>query len=233
MMVFHIKVCPRISFFSSFEAKPSVLEYKWLDFFAAIGGVSGDLLEQNAQMFNQVSSNFSAFQVNSTSTFHHVEFFWYTWQDLFICLVLVCFWSILKFALVIVYLSETLSSRCRYMRTSISCVKLGTISSQSWTSNTFSQIFSWSYFLLTQNIFSCFADWTVVLQLEWHARGYEADASSSGEGERRAGEFDPPSPASSNEVVILLYRAGPWLVSDQQLSLILGINEESNKSIAG
>ncbi|KAG2318163.1 hypothetical protein Bca4012_069161 [Brassica carinata] len=32
--------------------------------FKAIGGVSGDLLEQNAQMFNQVSSNFSAFQIH-------------------------------------------------------------------------------------------------------------------------------------------------------------------------
>ncbi|CAN8269976.1 unnamed protein product [Cochlearia groenlandica] len=29
-----------------------------------IGGVSGDLLEQNAQMFNQVSSNLSAFQIH-------------------------------------------------------------------------------------------------------------------------------------------------------------------------
>ncbi|CAN7051271.1 hypothetical protein Bca4012_074828 [Brassica carinata] len=32
--------------------------------YKAIGGVSGDLLEQNAQMFNQVSSNFSAFQIH-------------------------------------------------------------------------------------------------------------------------------------------------------------------------
>ncbi|KAG7581369.1 hypothetical protein ISN44_As08g010590 [Arabidopsis suecica] len=32
--------------------------------YKAIGGVSGDLLEQNAQMFNQVSSNFSAFQLH-------------------------------------------------------------------------------------------------------------------------------------------------------------------------
>ncbi|KAJ0249598.1 Uncharacterized protein HA466_0150690 [Hirschfeldia incana] len=32
--------------------------------FKAIGGVSGDLLEQNAQMFNQVSTNFSAFQIH-------------------------------------------------------------------------------------------------------------------------------------------------------------------------
>nr|VDC92894.1 unnamed protein product [Brassica oleracea] len=37
--------------------------------YKAIGGVSGDLLEQNAQMFNQVSTNFSAFQVNATSHF--------------------------------------------------------------------------------------------------------------------------------------------------------------------
>ncbi|XP_013698734.2 uncharacterized protein LOC106402525 isoform X1 [Brassica napus] len=32
--------------------------------YKAIGGVSGDLLEQNAQMFNQVSTNFSAFQIH-------------------------------------------------------------------------------------------------------------------------------------------------------------------------
>ncbi|KAF8082065.1 hypothetical protein N665_0850s0016 [Sinapis alba] len=32
--------------------------------YKAIGGVSGDLLEQNAQMFNQVSSNFSAYQIH-------------------------------------------------------------------------------------------------------------------------------------------------------------------------
>ncbi|CAH8343748.1 unnamed protein product [Eruca vesicaria subsp. sativa] len=32
--------------------------------YKAIGGVSGDLLEQNSQMFNQVSSNFSAFQIH-------------------------------------------------------------------------------------------------------------------------------------------------------------------------
>ncbi|CAN8260133.1 unnamed protein product [Cochlearia groenlandica] len=32
--------------------------------FKAIGGVSGDLLEQNAHMFNQLSSNFSAFQIH-------------------------------------------------------------------------------------------------------------------------------------------------------------------------
>ncbi|VVA96831.1 unnamed protein product [Arabis nemorensis] len=32
--------------------------------YKAIGGVSGDLLEQNAQMFNQVTSNFSAFQIH-------------------------------------------------------------------------------------------------------------------------------------------------------------------------
>nr|VDD47082.1 unnamed protein product [Brassica oleracea] len=36
--------------------------------YKAIGGVSGDLLEQNAQMFNQVSSNFSAFQVKILSS---------------------------------------------------------------------------------------------------------------------------------------------------------------------
>ncbi|WZZ29834.1 hypothetical protein YC2023_013235 [Brassica napus] len=43
--------------------------------YKAIGGVSGDLLEQNAQMFNQVSTNFSAFQVNATSIFffHHIH----------------------------------------------------------------------------------------------------------------------------------------------------------------
>ncbi|CAN8269554.1 unnamed protein product [Cochlearia groenlandica] len=33
--------------------------------YKAIGGVSGDLLEQNAQMFNQVSSNFAAFQIHA------------------------------------------------------------------------------------------------------------------------------------------------------------------------
>ncbi|XP_010464386.1 PREDICTED: uncharacterized protein LOC104744947 isoform X1 [Camelina sativa] len=32
--------------------------------YKAIGGLSGDLLEQNAQLFNQVSSNFSAFQLH-------------------------------------------------------------------------------------------------------------------------------------------------------------------------
>ncbi|KAF3604145.1 hypothetical protein F2Q69_00039018 [Brassica cretica] len=32
--------------------------------YKAIGGVSGDLLEQNAQMFNRVSTNFSAFQIH-------------------------------------------------------------------------------------------------------------------------------------------------------------------------
>ncbi|XP_010486319.1 PREDICTED: uncharacterized protein LOC104764480 isoform X2 [Camelina sativa] len=32
--------------------------------FKAIGGLSGDLLEQNAQLFNQVSSNFTAFQLH-------------------------------------------------------------------------------------------------------------------------------------------------------------------------
>ncbi|ESQ44741.1 hypothetical protein EUTSA_v10003378mg, partial [Eutrema salsugineum] len=32
--------------------------------YKVIGGVSGDLLEQNSQMFNQVSSNFSAFQIH-------------------------------------------------------------------------------------------------------------------------------------------------------------------------
>ncbi|AEE74564.1 Homeobox-like domain superfamily [Arabidopsis suecica] len=32
--------------------------------YKAIGGVSGDLLEQNAQMFNQLSTNFSAFQLH-------------------------------------------------------------------------------------------------------------------------------------------------------------------------
>ncbi|XP_006408612.2 uncharacterized protein LOC18025487 [Eutrema salsugineum] len=32
--------------------------------YKAIGGVSGDLLEQNSQMFNQVSSNFLAFQIH-------------------------------------------------------------------------------------------------------------------------------------------------------------------------
>ncbi|XP_010547184.1 PREDICTED: uncharacterized protein LOC104819022 [Tarenaya hassleriana] len=32
--------------------------------FKAIGGVTGDLLEQNAQMFNQISPNFSAFQIH-------------------------------------------------------------------------------------------------------------------------------------------------------------------------
>lgn len=31
--------------------------------FPAIGGVTGELLEQNAQMFNQISANFAAFQV--------------------------------------------------------------------------------------------------------------------------------------------------------------------------
>ncbi|XP_010551990.1 PREDICTED: uncharacterized protein LOC104822454 [Tarenaya hassleriana] len=30
----------------------------------AIGGVTGELLEQNAQMFNQISANFSAFQIH-------------------------------------------------------------------------------------------------------------------------------------------------------------------------
>ncbi|CAN8258085.1 unnamed protein product [Cochlearia groenlandica] len=45
--------------------------------YKAIGGVSGDLLEQNAHMFNQVSSNFSAFQVNAASIFHLSEFFVY------------------------------------------------------------------------------------------------------------------------------------------------------------
>ncbi|ESQ43013.1 hypothetical protein EUTSA_v10015643mg, partial [Eutrema salsugineum] len=41
--------------------------------YKAIGGVSGDLLEQNSQMFNQVSSNFSAFQVNATSIFQLIH----------------------------------------------------------------------------------------------------------------------------------------------------------------
>ncbi|XP_021907170.1 uncharacterized protein LOC110821590 isoform X2 [Carica papaya] len=32
--------------------------------FKAIGGVTGELLEQNAQMFNQISANFAAFQIH-------------------------------------------------------------------------------------------------------------------------------------------------------------------------
>ncbi|XVE78240.1 hypothetical protein DITRI_Ditri13aG0128700 [Diplodiscus trichospermus] len=32
--------------------------------YTAIGGVTGELLEQNAQMFNQISANFAAFQVH-------------------------------------------------------------------------------------------------------------------------------------------------------------------------
>ncbi|KAG2314243.1 hypothetical protein Bca52824_017365 [Brassica carinata] len=46
-----------------------------------IGGVSGDLIEQNAQMFNQVSSNFSAFQIHDNvnpfkpNSWYHLNFF--------------------------------------------------------------------------------------------------------------------------------------------------------------
>lgn len=36
-----------------------------LALFAAIGGVTGELLEQNAQALNQISANLQAFQVES------------------------------------------------------------------------------------------------------------------------------------------------------------------------
>ncbi|MBA0752829.1 hypothetical protein Gogos_005560 [Gossypium gossypioides] len=42
----------------------SIRFYNLNHVFSAIGGVTGDLLEQTAQMFNQISANFSSFQIH-------------------------------------------------------------------------------------------------------------------------------------------------------------------------
>lgn len=83
--------------------------YMYFLSFPAIGGITGDILEQNAQMFNQISANFGTFQVKYCSTLHYCSrpydinkdiSSWYCLHMLLVCVwAAVFYFAIYKFLL--------------------------------------------------------------------------------------------------------------------------------------